>query len=86
MDSPNFLPVTPSASTFPILSIYLICFFFYLTISFFLSFFLSFFFFFFFLKVKVTMADAKDTLMIINVPRGWEQDELAKALTEVCKV
>ena len=29
------------------------------------------------------MADAKDTLFITNIPRGWEESDLLKILTEV---
>lgn len=36
--------------------------------------------------MKATIADPKDTLLIINIPRGWEEADLVKALTDVSLV
>lgn len=38
------------------------------------------------MQVKATMADPKDTLLIINIPRGWEEPDIIKALTDISLV
>lgn len=38
------------------------------------------------MQVKVTMADPKDTLLVVNIPRGWSEEDTVAKLTELTTV